>query len=820
MKQKYEIFVKTYPWKWVCVQHPMILISDDWSEPRALETVPPWGANDIPGYCHKMFEMLKKLEDNPEVKVDFDLSAKELLLFLENEPDGKALLKKLIASGQVGFVGVDYAQTHYATARSESALRGIRMGAEIYKKELGVVSDTFQHQEIGIFQNLPQILKAYGVRKATTFRFPTVMEFTEGAPELLSQFGKLSFMHHSSMARWQGLDGTEIPTYLPWIQTTLDTDFEADRVIYDYLRPEFQEGRKAFSPARTANPTFAEENKGLCRSGSIIMQCPDMVEISDEYIANRQKVGTFWRLSEAIDEEMKVTQDMPRMRYTSYWSYAEGRFGERMYKAYRKCEAAILAAETMQTITGGVAGAFDAESAWDKLLSSQHHDVNWLDTRDLCTRAEGWAMQAKADAEAYQQKAAALLAEKGQTQDAALVFNTLPAQRNELVSLPTESACRVFDGEKELDAQWDDGQLVFEAQSEGLGYRSYSLQKAEASPVVPETVTEPYHFENDSFSVEILPDGRISSLRSKRSGERLRSCGNVLGGLLWKESGERVVISNENTGRQMQVTKGKLYDKVTISGQMEEIPYEMVIRLPHGDSREIRFNLALTFDKTAIGDCVHDESKLNLYWPLRQTKSEVWIDEPFGVTKAHLNRPLVASNFVSVFDQGCGVTLFHEGTPKVWMEDGTLVNQLAWGGDMITNRDQCEWFGWSGLGIFDMRLEGTLHYAYTMRIEEEADPAAVAAYASRRITPMPVVRSERALPETTLLSIQNPNWITTAVEERNGSYVVRGWESDGKETELELNGPWKLENRTDVAGHLVEGTIHPYEVTELHFSKH
>ncbi len=815
----YEMFIKTYPWKWVCVQHPMILISDDWSSPRALETVPPWGANDIPGYCHKMYEMLEKLEANPQVKVDFDLSAKELLIFMENEPNGKALLKKLIQSGQVGFTGVDYAQAHYATARSESALRGIRMGAEVYQRELGVVSDTFQHQEIGIFQNLPQLLKAYGVRKGATFRFPTTMEFTEGAPELLYHFGELCFMRTSSMAYWRGMDGTEIPMYLPWLQNNLDTDFEAFRVIHDHMRPEFQQGYKPYSAPKMAYPTFVEENKGMCRGGSIIMQCPDMVEINDDYISSRAKVGDFWLLSDAIEEEMKQVDEMPRMRYTSYWSYAEGRFGERMYKAYRRSEAAILAAETMQVITSGAAGAFDAESAWDKLLTAQHHDVNWMDQKELCGRAEGWALQAKADAECYQQKAAAHLAAEGICQPCAIIVNTLPVQRENLVSLPVDGAYRVFDGNEEIPAQMDGDNLVFKAKSSGLGYRAYRLEKAADTAQACTECTGVYHFENDVLTVDVLPDGRIASLCSRLTGERLNGCGNVLQGLLWKENGERVPISNENTGTAMQVVEGRLYNKLILEGRMEEIPYCMTIRLPHGASQEIRFELDITFDKTAIGDIVHDETKLNLCWPLQQQKPEVWIDEPFGVTRAHRNRPLQAANFISAFEDGKGLTYCHEGTPKVWVENGVLVNQLAWGGRMITNRMQCDWFGWNGTDIFDMRLEGTLHYEYAVRVEEEAVPAAVAAAVSQRITPMPAFASDRMVPDCTLLAIRNSNWITTAVEERNGDYVVRGYEADGRETTLDMESAWKLKGRTDAAGQPVEGNVNPYEITELHFEK-
>lgn len=816
-----RLFIRTYPWKWVCVQHPMILIGDDWSTPRALETVPPWGANDVPGYCHKMYEMLKKLEDTPEMKVDFDLSAKELLMFLECEPDGKALLKKLIASGQVGFTGTDYAQAHYATTWSESALRGVRMGAQVYEKELGVVSDTLQHQEIGIFRNMPQVVKAFGVTKSATFRFPTAMEFIDGSPELLYSFGELGFMNKNSMALWEGLDGTQIPMYLPWVPCGNETDFEAFQVIHDNMKKEFQVGYQPFNKNKMKYPTYSEENKGLCHGGGIIMQCPDMVEIDDDYIASRKNVGDFWRLSEALDEEIKATDEMPRMRYTSYWSYSEGLFGDRMYKSYRKSEAAILAAEAMQALAGGKIAPFDSWSAWDRLLAAQHHDVNWHSQTELRDRAESWALQARDDALAYQKKAcdAIVKACPGEKAPSAVVFNTLPMERKDLVRLPADWAYRVYEGEKELPSQMDEGSLVFEAQLKGAGYKSYRLEKKEAAEEKAIPCAGSYLFENDLMKVEILPDGRIASLYSKVSGEKLNGCGNVMRALLWKKDNSVEEITSENAPAAMQVVEGALYNKVIIEGRMADIPYRMVIRLPHGAKSDIDFALDLHFDHHTLGDIVHDETKLNLYWPLKQHKPQLWIDEPFGVCTAKRSRPLLAASFITALEEGKGVTFSHTGTPKVWVEGNTLVNQLAWGGDTITNRMDCDWFGWSGVDIYDRTLNGNVHYDYTMSLTECGDMADVARAASRRITPMPVFLCDSGVEETAFVTVNNPNWITTAIEEMDGQTVVRGYECAGRPAALQVEGHWTLAGRSDVAGHPVEGEVRPYEITQLHFQK-
>lgn len=776
--------------------------------------------------------MLKKVEANPEVKVDFDLSARELLYYLENVPeDGKEILKRLIESGQLGFTGTDYSQAHYGTARSESALREIRMGDDVYKRELGVVADTFQHQEIGLFQNLPQLLSAYGVKKAGTFMFPTIMEFLDQSPEIISHFagcgnGRMDFVRNNSMARWVGLDGTEIPIYLPMVYHLLnDQQAEAFSVVSDRMLPEYREQLEYDSSLSDLTRHYCmefEECKGLCRNGSIIRQVPDMANIDEKYIESRKRVGDFWNLSDAIDEEMKLVTEMPRMRYSTYYSYAEGFFGEKMFKGYRACEAKILAAETMQVLAenAGADVVFNSESAWDRLLTAQHHDVNWVDQQELRDRALTWVMDAKKDAEVYIQEAAKAIEETstGKEQDSVTVFNTLPIKRKAKAEMPIEdgeSYCVFSDG-KELPSQIDDGKLVFEASLDGLGYRSYELKKKEAEAVEEIVISEPYVFENAILTAEILPDGRIASLCSKLSGERISGYGNVLTGTIWKEDGTKVPISNVNTADSMKLEKGKLYDKLYIEGKMEDIPYRMVIRLPHGLETEIIFDLDMEFNNHTISDYVHDEHKLNLSWGLAQKKPEIWFDEPFGITYGKEARPLLVANFIGAFESGKGLVYYHEGMPKAWVENGRLYNQLACGGTMITNRQGHDWFGWTG-SHYDMRLNGTAHYRYSIRVAENNDVPSIAAAVNSEIAPLVAVHSGKALEAKNLLTLNDAAILPTAVEKRDGMTVVRAYDLSGEYSWLDFDTELAYSHKTDAAGIPVEENIRPYEIFELRF---
>jgi hypothetical protein len=800
------IYIESYKWKWVCVQHPMILISRDMSEPRALETTPSWGAESIYGYSVKMRDMLLKVLDTPELKIDFDISAKELLLFLENLPEGRKLMKALIDQGRLGFVGCDYAQAHYGTARSESALRQIRMGIGVFKEQLDITTDTFQHQETGLFENLPQLLYAFGIRKSAIHAFQAVFEFLETpALEICSNFGELEMVRNETMGRWRGLDGTCIPIYLPVVQCFRN-------------KSALEENPESFR----AYPTIYEENRGLYRNGSIIVQCPDLVSIDDRYISDRQQVGGFWLLSEAIDEELKNVSRLPKIRYYTYWSYAEGEFGEMMYKKHRSGEEKLLAAETMQVFaskSGKNYPVFDAASAWDKLLTAQHHDVCWFDTKEL----KEWALAGIAEAEKaasdFISESARFICgpQKGKT--FVNIFNTLPLERTAtaFINIDENKNYGIYDNGRELPTQRDNGKLAFTVHVKGLSCESYELrEKSDDTPIKTEVYHEPYVFQNDVMSVTVLPDGRIASMYSKLTGERLKKPGNFIKGKLIREdTSERKWITNDLAADSMTVEKGVLYDKITINGAIEDIPYHLVIRLAHGCSGTVDFELDLGFNKHEIGDFYHDESKLNIYWDVNQQKPEIVMDEPFGWIKQRPERPLLAANFVGLFENGIGLVFRHTGTPKSWVSGSVYANLIAWGAGNFTNR--FHWF-WSTVDKFDMRLDRTCHYRYSVSIAENDNISRITKKICGDITPIVALRCDAPVDPGSLLTIKNENLIPTAVEQKENSIAVRVYNASDKPCMPEFDTSLTFLEKTDVAGRKTESIeAKAFEIFELVF---
>jgi len=302
---------------------------------------------------------------------------------------------------------------------------------------------------------------------------------------------------------------------------------------------------------------------------------------------------------------------------------------------------------------------------------------------------------------------------------------------------------------------------------------------------------------------------------SKLSGERINGTGNLIKGKLIKEDRSEKWISNEGAAAVMKVRKGELYDKVLVSGKIEDIPYDLAIKLPHGTGQKIDFELDLGFNKHEIGDFYHDETKLNIYWELNQTKPEIVIDEPFGWTWQRADRPLHAANFTGLFENETGLIFQHSGTPKSWVSGNTYANVIAWGSWNFTNRFHYSWFG---LDIYDRRLDRKCHYDYSITIAENKSIASIMRNISANITPLIGVRCDKKSAPKSLLTIKNENLVVTAVEEKEGMIKVRMYEVSGRESEVKFDTSLQFVSKTNVAGCISDNLkAKPFEIFELNF---
>ncbi|MDR0399481.1 MAG: ROK family protein, partial [Treponema sp.] len=82
------------------------------------------------------------------------------------------------------------------------------------------------------------------------------------------------------------------------------------------------------------------------------------------------------------------------------------------------------------------------------------------------------------------------------------------------------------------------------------------------------------------------------------------------------------------------------------------------------------------------------------------------------------------------------------------------------------------WF-WSTINKFDMRLDRTCHYAYSVSIAENNNIPGIAQKVSDGISPLLALRCDAPVSPQSLLTIENENLITTAVEQKEAGIAVR-----------------------------------------------
>ena len=117
---------------------------------------------------------------------------------------------------------------------------------------------------------------------------------------------------------------------------------------------------------------------------------------------------------------------------------------------------------------------------------------------------------------------------------------------------------------------------------------------------------------------------------------------------------------------------------LTVRGQMSDrVSADLAINFYHQFPR-IDLTWSFTFDEASIGTFYDDSSKLRVHWPLAFA-GEIRHDIPFGAVREWPERPFFPASWTDVSDGVKGLSYFHQGTPKHYVEGRTLVNLFAWG---------------------------------------------------------------------------------------------------------------------------------------------
>ena len=671
-------------WKNVLCQHPMYLFIDrDRGEPIVGERVPPWGAPDAAEYAERVKGNLKSLEKFPDLKINYQFSGVEMEDMARDFPEVIEEMRMWAKKGKLGFVGGTYSQPHLHVFGSESSLRQFEYGLEVFRRIFGHKIITYARQETGLHQQLPQILNAFGYKFSVVPAFYWALRFIEGSPfpEIIGNVYSQSFIQGEEFTYWQGLDQSEILLYLK----------------------------------SSSHNKKEDELRDLFHSPELSINFPDMREVDEDRYEQERKKGDFYLLDEALEEQMQIYPATSRAKLYTHWSYIEGMWAEALSRKNKKAEVKAVQAEAMEAMAllsgEGIKGTRKKiDRIWKSILTSQHHDIYWIEVTDLKKKALSWLDEAIRSSEKIIEEAQNKIVTKIDTRNeegkVLVVFNTLPEERKGIVKAKTEGDVEIVTGEnEELPTQRIENNLSFVDTLPAFGYKVYGLRKAKSS--MKKGDSEDHGFENQYYKAKIREDGLFESIIEKSSGEELLDTNAYLGGEIKGQiRGKEASIRDQ--GKVTRIEEGRVGKFIEVKGMLDTIEYTERIVLCH-KLPTIDVSLEFRFEGNEVGDFHIDESKLNIYWPVQ--RGDIFYDIPFGIEEGREKRPLFAINWLDVSSDKCGLTYINKGTPKHWVRNGVIANVIAWGGNKFSNRLNV---GWLERTQYDLRLYGSHTISYSL----------------------------------------------------------------------------------------------------------
>lgn len=372
------------------------------------------------------------------------------------------------------------------------------------------------------------------------------------------------------------------------------------------------------------------------------------------------------------------------------------------------------------------------------------------------------------------------------------VVNPYPVRRKMFTCIPSKGPLYVFDGEKELPAQYigGDGATAVEVEMDGLSIRTLRV-KENAPDCVMETVPDTgYLFENEKMKVKILSDGRIISLCSVEKGEVLSGLGgNVLEARLTRADGTTERLRGQ-ASQPARVEKGRLFDNVLVDGTLGDSHYKMIMYLPHGTSQRIEIMTDIYASDALRGALEQPESEIMTCWHSNMDSPRVLTDGPYHCRGVSAGEEILSSNGIAVTQGEKGFLYDHQGVTRSLFQNGTLINRWAKGG-----------FGAKEdlpAGMLDAASdeEPSNHsYRYFNAIDL-TDTDDVGEMFSRILyyqIPMVPLRTQKAVADRTLFSMEGYDMVFSSAVREGGKIWIKMWNATDRRVPLRWHGEWQVD---------------------------
>ena len=525
---------------------------------------------------------LRLIEEYPEYKF-LQSQPASYEMCREHYPELFERIKEAIKTGQWIAEGAMWVEPDTNMASGEALIRQLVHGKRYYKDVLGVDSvilwlpDTF-----GYTAALPQILKGCGVKYLVTQKI--FWSYNEGD----------QFPYH--YFTWQGMDGSEIVSFLPTSYTyktdpkEINTVWKNRRQIRDldaFLLP-YGYGDGGGGPSRDY-VEYACRQEDLEGGAKVKMAGPL------EFFTDMEKEGG------------------PKNTYVGelYFSAHRGTYtSQAMIKQKnRRGELALREMEMWSCLAESEGWSYplsEADQLWKTLLLHQFHDIlPGSSIARVYVEAEQTMNQLLQDASKIQEAALHAILEKNQEEEAVTVFNSLSFARKALVTLPdayAEGACLADGTFLPVEKTYEGLKALVELPSCGavsLRPASASTAKEGADPIEKEATVsrteDGFVLENGQVKAAVNARGEVVSFILKESGREF-AAETMNKFHLYKDvprlfdawdidSNYRVQETGGAFGIEVEVLGQGAEAVLQVTGKIGESSYKQYIRLAKGARR-------------------------------------------------------------------------------------------------------------------------------------------------------------------------------------------------------------------------------------------
>jgi hypothetical protein len=636
----------------------------------------------------------------PDRPVVFEFDAHAYEDMARRAPAAVAKMRWALACDGLEVVNGTYGQPLSQTISGECNLRHFFYGLRAIRRALGVDVRYYLSQEPLFFPQLPQILRGFGYEGAVLR--------THWSP-----FGT-DPSRDAAFVRWQGPDGSEVltvPRYAFMDYPILGSEHAGattgglvggDLHLWDGAR------LRAFAAEARARGIRAPLLARVADIKPPESPLPNLEELAKDGL-RAVTLRQYFRL--APDDGLPVVDFRPADIPASIpW----GLGGDRLQQAGAAAEGALLAAERVDAVAwaagppAGRAGARSRQrrldSAWKRLLLSQHHDLHVcgpslskLHNSSVAEAGRRLAAAAARSARRVAQEALADLASRVDTSQvsgqAFIVFNPSPWRRREYLEIALEGSSQRLrlagrggaDLPSQVVARSGRGAVLgLVVDLPPLGYRVVEAMPGEAEgEAVGRRASAASPFESPSCRAEV---GAGGALRLEAAdGQPLVDAAGYL--TVWRDGAWH--DSREGRPRVRLVADGAVLRRFEVRGDVAGIPFREHVTL-YRDLPRVDFRVQFDFgDGSLFGPqmadhrpdeayFVQDEKKLcvNVETPFRRALYE----SPYLLDRTRGGR-IVGLGFVGLEDDGGrGVALLNRGTRGHHFDSGGgLVRQvLAW----------------------------------------------------------------------------------------------------------------------------------------------